>query len=82
MKKTRRTLLIVLILLAAMPMLSNNRTILLWGHVKDAFTNGGIKNVKVTLLDENKVPVDSQTVQYFDEGKSNMDSYYKFSIPA
>ena len=41
----RRTLLIVLILLAAMPMLSNNRTILLWGHVKDAFTNGGIKNV-------------------------------------
>lgn len=82
MEKTRRTLLIVLILLAAIPMQSNNRTILLWGHVKDAFTNGGIKNVKITLLDENKVPIDSQTVQYFNEDKSNMDSYYKFSIPA
>lgn len=78
----RRTLLIVLILLAAMPMLSNNRTILLWGHVKDAFTNGGIKNVKITLLDENKVPIDSQKVQYYNEDKSYMDSYYKFSIPA
>ena len=78
----RRTLLIVLILLAAMPMLSNNRIILLWGHVKDAFTNGGIKNVKITLLDENKVPIDSQKVQYYNEDKSYMDSYYKFSIPA
>ncbi|WP_207155339.1 outer membrane beta-barrel protein [Prevotella herbatica] len=82
MEKTRRTLLIVLILLAAIPMQSNNRTILLCGHVKDAFTNGGIKNVKITLLDENKVPVDSQTVQYYNEDKSYMDSYYKFSIPA
>lgn len=78
----RRILLIVLILLAAMPMLSNNRTILLCGHVKDAFTNGGIKNVKITLLDENKVPIDSQKVQYYNEDKSYMDSYYKFSIPA
>lgn len=51
------------------------RQVALWGHVKDAFTNGGIRNVKVTLMTTDSVALDSQMVSYFDEDKSYMDSY-------
>lgn len=61
---------------------SDNRNVALWGHVKDAFTNSGIRNVKVTLMTVDSMAVDSQMVSYFDEDKSYMDSYYKFMIPA
>ena len=61
---------------------SDNQNVALWGHVKDGFTNGGIRDVKITLMTADSVAVDSQMVSYFNEDKSYMDSYYKFTIPA
>lgn len=57
-------------------------TIELWGHVKDAFSNLAITNVKITLMDKDSVILDTMHVLYFNEGNTYMDSYYKFTIPA
>lgn len=68
---------------AAMAVKDNTeRKISLWGHVKDSFTNGGIKDVMITLMDADSCVVDTQKVRYFDEDKTYMDSYYEFKIPA
>ena len=61
---------------------NTERKISLWGHVKDSFTNGGIKDVMITLMDADSCVVDTQKVRYFDEDKTYMDSYYEFKIPA
>ena len=78
---------IIIIFLVASVLYSLNlqsaeRTVTLWGHVKDAFTNGGIRDVKITLMTTDSAVIDTQTVKYFDEDKSYMDSYYKFDVPA
>lgn len=56
------------------------RTISLWGHIKDSFTKVGIKDVKITLMTTDSTVVDTCTawrVSY----KSN-DFGYRFDIPA
>lgn len=58
------------------------REISLWGHIKDSFTNAGIYNVTVTLMSDDSVAIDSQKVQYYNEGKTYMDSYYRFKVPS
>jgi len=58
------------------------RTIFLWGHVKDSFTRSGIANVKITLMRPDSTVIDTMTVDYFDKDSPQMDSYYKFEIPA
>ena len=58
------------------------RTIFLWGHVKDSFTRSGIVDVKITLMRPDSTVIDTMTVDYFDKDSPQMDSYYKFEIPA
>jgi hypothetical protein len=43
------------------------RTIALWGHVKDSFTKSGIPNVKLTLMTVDSTVVD--TMRAFNMGK-------------
>lgn len=59
------------------------RTIALWGHVKDSFTKSGIPDVKVTLMTEDSAIVDS--MRAFNMGKFNatkIDVGYRFYVPA
>ena len=58
------------------------RTIFLWGHIKDSFTRSGITNAKITLMRPDSTVIDTMTVDYFDKDSPQMDSYYKFEIPA
>ncbi len=57
------------------------RTIALWGHIKDSFTKVGILGTKITLMRSDNSVVDTMTVKYFDWGLK-LDTYYKFNIPA
>ncbi|WP_243348326.1 outer membrane beta-barrel protein [Parabacteroides sp. FAFU027] len=57
------------------------RTIDLWGHIKDSFTKVGILGTKITLMRSDSSVVDTMTVKYFDWGLK-LDTYYKFNIPA
>jgi len=57
------------------------RTIFLWGHIKDSFTKDGIRNAKITLMHPDSTVVDTMRVNYYDHG-SWIDSYYKFEVPA
>lgn len=89
----KRIILFVLISLMAMGIQANNvadtkgknekkeRTIDLWGHIKDSFTKVGILGTKVTLMRTDSTVIDTMTVKYFDWGLK-LDTYYKFQIPA
>ena len=57
------------------------RTIILWGHIKDSFTKDGITKVKITLMHPDSTVVDSVRGNYYENGTWT-DSYYKFEIPA
>jgi hypothetical protein len=61
---------------------TGERTVSLCGHVKDAFTKCGIEDVRMTLMKADSTIVDTMTVKYHDEGKTYMDSYYVFQVPA
>ena len=61
---------------------SGGRTVELWGHVKDAFTYAGIRGVLVTLMRADSTVVDTMHVAYFNPDTPQMDSYYKFNVPA
>ena len=74
--------LLLLLLFICIGAKAQERTILLQGYVRDAFTNGGIKNVSVILMAEDSTIIDKQTVKYIDEDKTYMESYYSFNIPA
>ena len=56
--------LLLLLLFICIGAKAQERTILLQGYVRDAFTNGGIKNVSVILMDEDSTIIDKQTVKY------------------
>ena len=58
------------------------RTLALWGHIKDSFTKGGILGTKITLMRPDSSVVDTMTVKYFSGNLNNIDTYYKFTIPA
>ncbi len=62
------------------------RTFALWGHVKDNFTNAGIPDVKIELMNEDSVVIDSCVVRtdmsYNNRMLSNKDYYYRFIRPA
>ncbi|MBW4725360.1 hypothetical protein, partial [Prevotella nigrescens] len=65
--------LLLLLLFICIGAKAQERTILLQGYVRDAFTNGGIKNVSVILMDEDSTIIDKQTVKYIDEDKTYME---------
>jgi len=58
------------------------RTIPLWGHIKDSFTKVGIESTKITLMRPDSSVIDTQTVNYFDGRTNKIDTYYRFDIPA
>ncbi len=60
----------------------NQRTIALWGHVKDSFTKVGVKGVKITLMREDSTVVDTTTVFGTAVRTLKPDYAYKFDIPA
>lgn len=85
MKNKTSVIICLLVVLSYVPISVHSKdvtgTVELWGHVKDAFSNLAITNVKITLMDKDSVILDTMHVHYFDEGKTYMDSYYKFMIP-
>lgn len=64
------------------PSMTEDRTVSLCGHVKDAFTKCGIEDVMITLMNADSTIIDTMTVKYMDEGRTYMDSYYDFQVPA
>jgi len=58
------------------------RTIPLWGHIKDSFTKVGIEGVRITLMRPDSSVIDTQTVNYFNGRTNKIDTYYRFDIPA
>lgn len=58
------------------------RTIALWGHIKDSFTKVGILGTKISLMRPDSTVIDTMTVNYFDGNTRKIDTYYKFNIPA
>lgn len=56
------------------------RTITLWGHIKDSFTKVGIKNVKITLMTSDSTVIDTCTA--WRNGYQSNDYCYNFQIPA
>ncbi len=61
----------------------NERTIALWGHVKDSFTKGGIPGTKITLMSSDSIVLDTTTVfSGYGDVTHNSDYMYRFSQPA
>ena len=57
------------------------RTIALWGHVKNSVTRVGIKDAFITLMREDSTVVD--TMHVFKQWSQGKDDYaYRFNIPA
>lgn len=73
--------LLLLLLFICIGAKAQERTILLQGYVRDAFTNGGIKNVSVILMDEDSTIIDKQTVKYIVNGQGREETFYN-NIPS
>lgn len=60
------------------------RTIDLWGHVKESFTKVGIPDVKITLMRADSSVVDTMTVWFNNDtyNQTKADASYRFRIPA
>lgn len=89
-----RYLLVIQLSLSAMLVVAQNkqekttepvkkeRTIALWGHIKDSFTKVGIEGTRITLMRPDSSVIDTQTVNYFNGRTNKIDTYYRFDIPA
>ena len=92
MKRTAITLIFALISLTAGAQESNSptpdstktkeRTIALYGHVKNSLTRVGIPDVLITLMREDSTFVDSMHVYKQWSGQGKDDYAYRFEIPA
>lgn len=58
------------------------RTIALWGHVKNSFTKVGIPDVKITLMRADSTVVDTMTVWTHSYNSTKLDASYRFYVPA
>ncbi|MBQ6210328.1 MAG: TonB-dependent receptor [Prevotella sp.] len=56
-----------------------DRTIALWGHVRDSFTKHGILGAKITLLNEDSVVID--TMRTWRPNNDRDDAVYRFEVP-
>ncbi len=56
------------------------RTLTLWGHIRDSFTKVGVKDVKITLMNADSTIVDTCTA--WRNGYQSNDFCYRFEIPA
>lgn len=88
-KKTIITLILTILLVSTAQAQEANkedqkqeRTIALWGHVKNSITRVGIKDVFITLMREDSTVVDTMHVFQQWSGKGKDDFAYRFDIPA
>ena len=56
-----------------------DRTIALWGHVRDTFTKHGVLGAKIYMQDENGVVLDSMTT--WRPNNDRDDAVYRFEVP-
>ena len=56
-----------------------DRTIALWGHVRDSFTKHGVLGAKIYMQDENGVVLDSMTT--WRPNNDRDDAVYRFEVP-
>ena len=56
-----------------------DRTIALWGHVRDSFTKHGVLGAKIYMQDENGVVLDSMTT--WQPNNDRDDAVYRFEVP-
>lgn len=56
-----------------------DRTIALWGHVRDSFTKHGVLGAKIYMKDENGVVLDSMTT--WRPNNDRDDAVYRFEVP-
>ena len=84
MTKRISTILIAILLImsaGAQEKKQKERTIALWGHVKNSVTRVGIKDAFITLMREDSTVVD--TMHVFKQWSQGKDDYaYRFNIPA
>ena len=58
------------------------RTIILWGHVRNSFTKQGVLNAKITLMTSDSIVIDSIRTWRNTNDKAKVDAAYRFFIPA
>ena len=58
------------------------RTVAIWGHIRDSFTKNGIENVKVTIMNADSTVVDTMRVWGASTQGVTLDTYYRFVVPA
>ena len=56
-----------------------DRTIALWGHVRDSFTKHGILGAKISLINEDGVVLD--TTRTWQPNNDRDDAVYRFEVP-
>ena len=56
-----------------------DRTIALWGHVRDSFTKHGILGAKISLLNEDSIIID--TMRTWRPNNDRDDAVYRFEVP-
>ena len=59
-----------------------DRTIALWGHVKNSLTKVGIPDTKITLMDADSTTIDTMTVWTNSYNATKVDASYRFKVPA
>lgn len=57
------------------------RTITLWGHVRNSFTKQGVLNAKITLMTSDSIVIDSIRTWRNTNDKAKVDAAYRFFIP-
>jgi len=79
-----RGILYLILTVFALPMAAQKKekTVKLWGHVRNSFTRVGIDKAKITLMHEDSTVVDTMTVSCNNQGTPQQDAYYTFTIPA
>ena len=88
MKRQLITIILALVAMTAGAQETNQdaqkkeRTIALWGHVKNSLTRVGIKDVFITLMREDSTVVDTMHVFQQWSGRGKDDFAYRFNIPA
>src|SRR5574344_2032395 len=61
---------------------TNTYMLKLWGHLRDGFTKASIPNVKITLMNEDSVVLDSTITFDVTNGNGIYDATYSFNVPA
>ena len=58
------------------------RTVALWGHVKNSFTKVGIPNTLITLMNADSTVIDTFRVRTYGGNTYKLGTNYRYMIPA